>query len=1055
MVEVYGFVCVNTVHVEHIEIREFISRKSGLRVFLIRYESPVVNSYYILPTRGESHEGLPHTLEHLIFLGSAHYEHRGTLDILASKALSIGTNAWTDVDHTAYTISTAGLEGTLKIIPVYLDHILCPTLTEESFMTDVHRITPDGSNSGTVYCEMKTHENSADNLTHYEMVDHLYPGSSGYKMNTGGKLDALRMTSIERVREYHKKFYRLDNLSIGICGNVEDYECILEVISKAEASLIASGVEAHEVDVTTFFGTRHWDSPVDCQEMKESSSTAVIFPTDDEETGFFTIAWRGPTWNDYEMISAVSFMGCYLCDTSVAPLQKELVHNEDPFGSSINFSLEDFRESYFSITVQDVPYGEKGKLDIIESTIKRLLADIYQGDLNMDRLRTIIQRERLSHLLSLENSPHETAIDSVITYAIYSTNRCDLERLLKNDAVAESLMQKDEAYWKGILRYFIESPTVCVRTIPSIERSKEIELMEKELVQRQLEENDIEKLKAREAIVDFITSNKNRDVLTDAVKVFEAVSVSKLKLTEWPYIRNFTSIGADQDGGRSVFQRVQLFNENAGSKKVPCWSEISKQIEKIEFPMQVNHIASDFVRLTVMVPTGPKALTHFEKQSLPLLCALLFVSDIKTEDGKHISGDEFIRMLQNDTTSYGASLGIDSGLGNPDSYSELINVSITCHVRKYESMFKLFLKLLRNVKFTKKILAAHAKSMLKSLNKKKRSAKALILQASNAMRLRGDCVRMSCGLAQQLVFVKAALDGDVIGALQSLYKKLFVGSNLVVHVSCDLNKMPAGWLEGWAALSDGNPVTSTLTEHIGFKFGVDTKLNDVRGLYTSIASTDVTYFRFVIAAPIGFRHKEYTALCVLSEYLSMMEGPMFRAIRGGGFAYNYNVPYFPSRGELHLSIQQATDVIGAIRATQELFQKIINGEVLNEEDIFAARCSLVFGILDEEETLADYSHDTFNAALRNVSSRFSRECLDEIQSIGVEEIREVAIKYLAEFMTYKGEFKTLSLVTSRSQARDIYEGLQDLNYSGLYQTNVKSLLAFASNGVINGSANSD
>lgn len=33
-----------------------------------------------------------------------------------------------DVDHTCYTISTAGSEGFLSLLPVYLDHILYPTL---------------------------------------------------------------------------------------------------------------------------------------------------------------------------------------------------------------------------------------------------------------------------------------------------------------------------------------------------------------------------------------------------------------------------------------------------------------------------------------------------------------------------------------------------------------------------------------------------------------------------------------------------------------------------------------------------------------------------------------------------------------------------------------------------------------------------------------------------------------------------------------------------------------------------------------------------------------
>ena len=54
---------------------------------------------------------------------------KGVLDLLANRCLAQGTNAWTDTDHTCYTMETAGSEGFLNLLPIYLDHILYPTLT--------------------------------------------------------------------------------------------------------------------------------------------------------------------------------------------------------------------------------------------------------------------------------------------------------------------------------------------------------------------------------------------------------------------------------------------------------------------------------------------------------------------------------------------------------------------------------------------------------------------------------------------------------------------------------------------------------------------------------------------------------------------------------------------------------------------------------------------------------------------------------------------------------------------------------------------------------------
>ena len=54
---------------------------------------------------------------------------QGLLDLLANRCLAQGTNAWTATDHTAYTMETAGSEGFLNLLPIYLDHVLYPTLT--------------------------------------------------------------------------------------------------------------------------------------------------------------------------------------------------------------------------------------------------------------------------------------------------------------------------------------------------------------------------------------------------------------------------------------------------------------------------------------------------------------------------------------------------------------------------------------------------------------------------------------------------------------------------------------------------------------------------------------------------------------------------------------------------------------------------------------------------------------------------------------------------------------------------------------------------------------
>ena len=71
-----------------------------------------MHGYFALATEALDDDGCPHTLEHLVFLGSEDYPFKGVLDSLANRSIAQGTNAWTATDHTCYTVSTFCLSPT-------------------------------------------------------------------------------------------------------------------------------------------------------------------------------------------------------------------------------------------------------------------------------------------------------------------------------------------------------------------------------------------------------------------------------------------------------------------------------------------------------------------------------------------------------------------------------------------------------------------------------------------------------------------------------------------------------------------------------------------------------------------------------------------------------------------------------------------------------------------------------------------------------------------------------------------------------------------------------
>ena len=52
----------------------------------------------------------------------------------------------------------------------------------------------EGEDAGVVYCEMQARENTSEDLTHYRLVQLMYPGHCGYKVREM-KVPVLRVLS--------------------------------------------------------------------------------------------------------------------------------------------------------------------------------------------------------------------------------------------------------------------------------------------------------------------------------------------------------------------------------------------------------------------------------------------------------------------------------------------------------------------------------------------------------------------------------------------------------------------------------------------------------------------------------------------------------------------------------------------------------------------------------------------------------------------------------------------------------------------------------------------
>lgn len=476
-------------------VKKFISSRTGMRLYACYLTGPVIEGYFSLATEAFDDDGLPHTLEHMIFLGSKDYPYAGVLDTLANKIYASGTNAWTDVDNTTYTLSTVEKCGFLQLLPVYLDHILYPLLNESGYITEVYHINGEGEDAGVVYSEMQSVENEDENVVQRAMHRAIYPNENcGYRYETGGVLKNLRESiSHQKVCDYHQKMYRPDNMALIIAGQI-DAEEIIEVLEKFEEKILMNNPSQIKLNERPFTGL--------IDQLTQSITENVYFPCDDEKSsnGIVAIGWRGPHITDLRQLIALDLFFSYLTDSTISPVQSYFI-NSKSYCSKISYQIEEYRESHvvLNFTNTQLEHLEKIKPEF-DVLLNDLIAQSAKFDLT--RMNNLIKMKISEINDKLEDEPHQTVSKVCIGDFLYGSleNQLEFKQRFSQTDVFNELRQEPVEFWLDLARKYLLTHSVTVIARPCEQLMRELGEQDKQRVserKKKLGKKGLKELKSK------------------------------------------------------------------------------------------------------------------------------------------------------------------------------------------------------------------------------------------------------------------------------------------------------------------------------------------------------------------------------------------------------------------------------------------------------------------------------------------------------------------------------------------------------------------------------
>jgi zinc protease len=191
---------------------------SGLRVYVVHYDSPGLVAYYSVVRTGSRNEvepgrsGFAHFFEHMMFRGTDRYPQDKYNDVI--KSIGADSNAFTSDDITVYHI-LAGKAALPRIVEIEADRFRNLSYKEPDFQKEARAVLGE-------------YNKSASNPLQ-KMAEVLYDNAftaHTYKHTTIGFLKDIEdmPNQFAYSRQFFDRYYRPDNIVLLVVGDVEPVE---------------------------------------------------------------------------------------------------------------------------------------------------------------------------------------------------------------------------------------------------------------------------------------------------------------------------------------------------------------------------------------------------------------------------------------------------------------------------------------------------------------------------------------------------------------------------------------------------------------------------------------------------------------------------------------------------------------------------------------------------------------------------------------------------------------------------------------------------------------
>ncbi|KAG8802435.1 hypothetical protein FRC17_006413, partial [Serendipita sp. 399] len=699
-------------------------------------------------------------------------------------------------------------------------------------------------------------------------------------------MEALRVLDVDSIRDYHKSYYVPHNICLIVAGRVSTHDLLKVLQDEVEPTIVAHGQAKGQIPESwkrPFLETPSVHPPT----VNGLKSETVEFPEKDESVGELSMLFVGPSPHDHLALKAIDMLGIYLTDTAAAPLTKEYVEIPSPYCTYIAF-YENARSSFSELAVYfgSVPVEH---LDALDEKFRTSLQRIASEGIDMERMATVIARDRLKLRSALENSGGDVFSHIVINDFLYGdSNGSDLARELEEHY--DTLQTWTSKQWiDALLKYYLADARIIIRGKPSASLADRLKDEEKARVEAQVKELGPDGLVKLEKALEEAKADHDKPIPEEILTGFPVPDVKSISWISVQSAQNFPH------GKPAVIKDTQLASRSSALE-----DHLRKESTALPMTTQFDHVTSDFTTVHVLM-----SLAELPDELRPyavLYQMTLFNLPMIKKDGTRLTHEEVINALNKDTVAYDSGLGIDS------KFSELLRMSIKVESTKYDLAISWLRDVLFQSEFTKERLEVTLAKVQQSLPELKRDGNTVSRSVFSELMFDKSLTSISGGLIALMEWVpKVAAEVKekpefVIEQLKKVQTIITRPSAFRFSVTGNILDLPTPKA---SLVNNFEPISSVKPQALRWCSQALTELGKTpqkKAVIVSLPTIESSFAIHCSQAFTGFDHPDYPPLCMALEVLDGTESFLWKYIRGSGLAYGANMALSMESGLVSFSL---------------------------------------------------------------------------------------------------------------------------------------------------------